>query len=161
MAISSDLGPFCENLGISREYLLEGNTNSLPKLPTAELLVNGLVYELGQFRFEHNIGWRVFEQWMTVLCESFLPTVTFNEGNLKASVERLLKKVKTMKRNKKDWGELLQESYTLPKYRIISNPIKHAVRQDMSYDHAILSSVNKDLATELHHKTEELQGGKN
>ena len=44
MAISSDLGPFCANLGISREYLLEGNTNSLPKLPTAELLVNGLVY---------------------------------------------------------------------------------------------------------------------
>ena len=30
----------------------------------------------------------------------------------------------------------------------------------MSYDHAILSSVNKDLATELHHKTEELQGEK-
>ena len=90
MAISSDLGPFCANLGISREYLLEGNTNSLPKLPTAELLVNGLVYELGQFRFEHNIGWRVFEQWITVLCV----TVTFNEGNLKASVERLLKKVR-------------------------------------------------------------------
>ena len=71
MAISSDLGPFCANLGISREYLLEGNTNSLPKLPTAELLVNGLVYELGQFRFEHNIGWRVFEQWITVLCVIF------------------------------------------------------------------------------------------
>ena len=101
--------------------MLEGNTNSLPKLPTAELLVNGLVYELGQFRFEHNIGWRVFEQWMTVLCESFLPTVTFNEGNLKASVERLLKKVKTMKRNKKDWGELLQESLYTTK---ISNYIQ-------------------------------------
>ena len=34
---------------------------------------------------------------------------------------------------------------------------KHAVRQDRSYDHAILSY--KDLATELHHKTEDwLQG---
>ena len=27
--------------------------------------------ELGQFRFEHNIGWRVFEQWITVLCVIF------------------------------------------------------------------------------------------
>ena len=30
-------------------------------------------------------------QWITALSESFLPVVTFNQSNLKASVERILK----------------------------------------------------------------------
>ena len=77
---------------------------------------------------------------------SFLPTVTFNEGNLKASVERLLKKVRLYETKQKRLG------------KVITGVIHYQNIQACSEadDHAILSY--KDLATELHHKTEELQG---
>ena len=78
---------------------------------------------------------------------SFLPTVTFNEGNLKASVERKSDYETKQKRlGKVITGVIHYQNIDL---------YKHAVRQDRSYDHAIL--LYKDLA-ELHHKTEELQG---
>lgn len=75
----SCLGPFCGNAGINEDGLMN---NDLPKLPNHEFLVNGLIYELGQFRLQHNIGWKFVEQWITILCESFLPVITFNESNL-------------------------------------------------------------------------------
>ena len=66
-----NLGHFCTNL------------TELPRLPEHDLLV---IYELGQLKMTHNIEWRI-----TALSESFLPVVTFNQSNLKASVERILK----------------------------------------------------------------------
>ena len=95
-----------------------------------ELLVNGLVYELGQFRFEHNIGWRVFEQWITV---------TFNEGNLKASVERLLKKVRLYETKQKRLGKVITEVIHYQNIELY----KHAVRQmTMLYYHIRIWLLN-------------------
>ena len=111
---ASSIGPFSARAGILEDVLLENNLGSLPKLSSSQELVNGLVYELGQFRKKNSVSWRCMEHWITTLCESFVPFVTFNQANLKSSMERLLRKVNDMKRNKKDWGEFLELPYNLP-----------------------------------------------
>ena len=148
------LGPFCTNAGISKDSLTENNVTELPRLPEQNLLVNGIIYELGQFRMTHNIEWRFVEQWIAALSESFLPTVTFNCSNLKASVERILKKVKNMKRNKKDWRAFLEQPYNLPKYRI-TRTTSISVKQDTS-KLTVLAAVNRELALDLHHTKNDL-----
>lgn len=97
---ASNPGPFCASVGVSDDHLLENKLENLPKLHSPEKLVNGLIYELGEFRNKYGIGWHFVFQWILVLCDSFLnlTTATFNETNLKASIQRLVKKVKTMKR---------------------------------------------------------------
>ena len=159
-----NLGPFCRNAGISKDSLIENNLTELPRLPEQDLLVNGLIYELGQLRMTHNIEWRFVEQWITALSESFLPVVTFNQSNLRASVERILKKVKDMKRTKKDWTAFLEQPYNLPKYRISgaktdSISVKHTKPLEESQDtskHTVLAMVNRELASDLHHTKNEL-----
>lgn len=89
--------------------------DNLESLPDSRGLVNGLMYELGLFRKKHNIDWKTVEKWVTTICESFLPFVTFNLPNLRGSIERLLKKVSDMKRNKKDWAVFLELPYNLPR----------------------------------------------
>ena len=75
-----NLGLFCTNL------------TELPRLPEQDLLVI-YEYELGQLNLDdtqHRMK-VCRRQWITALSESFLPVVTFNQSNLKASVERILK----------------------------------------------------------------------
>ncbi len=157
MAACIGLGPFCTNAGISKDSLIQNNLTELPRLPEQDLLVKGIIYELGQLRMTYNIEWRFVEQWITALSEPFLPVVTFNRSNLKASVERILKKVKDMKKNKKDWTAFLEQPYNLPKYRIIrttSISVKHT-KQDTS-NFTALKEVNRELAVDLHCTKNEL-----
>ena len=90
------LGPFCGEAGLSEQDLLKNNVENTPRLSQSTLLVNGILYELGLFRKRQNIRWNVMQQWITRLCENFLPFVTFNETNLRMSVDRLIKKVSGM-----------------------------------------------------------------
>ena len=128
------LGAFCNNIGISTTDLLLNNDN-LPQLNQPSDLVNGLIYELGEFRKKQGIAWKSVSQWIAKLCESFLPFVTFNEASLKISIERLLRKVSSIKRNKGDWQAFLEQPYNLPVKRSDSKAnVSHSHSSDKCCD---------------------------
>ena len=88
------------------------------------------------------------QQWITRLCENFLPFVTFNETNLRMSVDRLIKKVNGMKSSKKDWQRFLGLPYNVPTMR--ENKISS---EDSERDHC---SVVQDTKQKLKRRNEEL-----
>ena len=81
------------------------------------------------------------QQWITRLCEKFLPFVTFNETNLRMSVDRLIKKVNGMKSSKKDWQRFQGLPYNVPTMR--ENKISS---EDSEQDHC---SVVQDTKQKL------------
>ena len=91
-------GPFCEALAITEEALL--GIEGLPRLCQTDDLTNGIVYELAEFGSKHNIRWSEVERWLKGLCAHQKPTLPSIKA-LRISIERLHKRVKEIRRNKK------------------------------------------------------------
>ena len=169
-------GPFCEALAITEEALL--GIEDLPRLCQTDDLTNGIVYELAEFRSKHNIHWSEVERWLKGLCAHQKPTLPSIKA-LRISIERLHKRVKEIRRNKKPCLALLQQPYHI-KSTVQSDELKTQVQTDDPITRAepksqtrlkskhlpdmceyqALQSVSKQLAQQLQETQEELEAYK-
>ena len=169
-------GPFCEALAITEEALL--GIEDLPRLCQTDDLTNGIVYELAEFGSKHNIRWSEVERWLKGLCAHQKPTLPSIKA-LRISIERLHKRVKEIRRNKKPCLALLQQPYHI-KSAVQSDELKTQVQTDDPITRAepksqtrlkskhlpdmceyqALQSVSKQLAKQLQETQEELEAYK-
>ena len=146
MATSAYLGPYCEQAGISANSLLSESQSMLSELAEEEV-TKGLMLELNDFRKEQNISWDTFYTWITQLRAG----KKTNLASLKATLCRLGKKCAELRRNKEHTkleALLSKQHFGVPVAASICRKKVHS--NPNSFDVQVLSTVNAELAHELH-----------